>query len=196
MGNTMREKLMQGAIHVVAEDGLENTTTKKVAMLAGTSEITLFRLFKSKNNMLLQTFAYVDNEFGRKILSALPILTEAGMRYEIRYRLFFVSCWKYFMEHLEQSQFYLRFYHSSYFAVYAEERKKTRQRSLIERVKSKLRKLPNDEDTEILLIQLLDTILNFASRVARGEFSDNDETAEIVFQLWFNMIEVHHRRIC
>jgi AcrR family transcriptional regulator len=193
MGQTTQQRLMQSVIKIVAENGLENTTTKKVAALSGVSEVTLFRVFQNKNRLIFETFAYAEDELCREILSALPILSKLDLEQEIRCRQFFAQCWKYLMEHLDFSQFYLRFYHSAYFAAYKEDRMKTGQQSLIERVQSQLKGLPDNRETKLLLTQLLDTVLNFASRVAGGEWKDDDETAESVFQLLASLVKAQKK---
>lgn len=50
------EKLMLAAIELMAEKGYEATTTREIAAAAGFNEVTLFRHFGSKQNLLEAAF--------------------------------------------------------------------------------------------------------------------------------------------
>ncbi len=56
-----RERLLQAAAQVFGRDGLEGATTRAIARQAGVNEVTLFRVFHSKEKLLAavvgQTFA-------------------------------------------------------------------------------------------------------------------------------------------
>lgn len=179
---------MLGTMKVVSEIGLENVTTKKIAAVAKTSEATIFRLFESKDKLLLQTFAYAESELFREFLSALPAFREESLDYESQCHVFFARCWKYLLENPDQNQFYLRFYHSTYYVQFAKKQSEVGQPSLINRMQRRLPNLPGNENTKILLIQMLDSVLNFAIRVTTGDLSNTDETAESVFRLQFNLL--------
>jgi AcrR family transcriptional regulator len=47
-----REKLLAAAAGVFARDGLAGATTREIAREAGVNEVTLFRLFRTKQNLL------------------------------------------------------------------------------------------------------------------------------------------------
>ena len=46
------ERIIRASFHVLEENGLSKTTTKKIAEEAGVSEVTIFRKFKSKDNLI------------------------------------------------------------------------------------------------------------------------------------------------
>lgn len=193
MDKTMRESLMLGTMKIASEMGLENVTTKKIAAAAKASEATLFRLFESKEALLLQTFAYAENELFQAFLSALPVFREDSLDYESCCRVFFARCWRYLLANPDQNQFYLRFYYSLYYEMYARQQLEAGLPSLIDRMQKKLRNVPDNGNTKILLMRMLDTMLNFAARVASGELSNTDETAESVFRLLFNLLETYQK---
>lgn len=60
MKNNTRTRIMQAATQLFAETGYAGTTTRAIAELAGVNELTLFRHFGSKENLVR---AVVD-EFG------------------------------------------------------------------------------------------------------------------------------------
>ncbi len=47
-----RQRLLDAAVHVFARDGLNGATTRAIAQEAGVNEVTLFRLFQSKEKLL------------------------------------------------------------------------------------------------------------------------------------------------
>jgi AcrR family transcriptional regulator len=47
-----REKLLEAGAVVFARDGLAGSTTREIARVAGVNEVTLFRLFQNKQNLL------------------------------------------------------------------------------------------------------------------------------------------------
>lgn len=49
---TARERLLDAAAVVFARDGLAGSTTREIARVAGVNEVTLFRLFQTKQNLL------------------------------------------------------------------------------------------------------------------------------------------------
>ena len=47
-----RQRLLAAATTVFGRDGLEGATTRAISREAGVNEVTLFRLFQSKENLL------------------------------------------------------------------------------------------------------------------------------------------------
>lgn len=58
-----RERLLAAAARVYARDGLAGATTRAIAQEAGVNEVTLFRLFQTKDKLLA---AVVGENFGTK----------------------------------------------------------------------------------------------------------------------------------
>lgn len=48
------ERILEAAIHVFGRDGVSGATTREIARVARVNEVTLFRYFKSKNELLRQ----------------------------------------------------------------------------------------------------------------------------------------------
>ena len=70
-----RERLLDAAAEVFAREGLRAATTREIAQVAGVNEVTLFRLFQSKQNLLTsvleQVFAEPPVALPRKAGSAI-----------------------------------------------------------------------------------------------------------------------------
>ena len=52
-----QKKIIEAAIHLFSEKGYDNSTTSDIAKEAGVAEVTIFRNFKSKSNLLHQILA-------------------------------------------------------------------------------------------------------------------------------------------
>jgi AcrR family transcriptional regulator len=55
-----RDKLLEAAARVFAESGFRGATTRRIAEVAGVNEVTLFRLFGSKSQLLTEAMACVQ----------------------------------------------------------------------------------------------------------------------------------------
>lgn len=60
-------KIINATIKLIDEVGYSDLTTKKIAEEAGINEVTLFRKFKSKNNLINQAKQYSANYFLERI---------------------------------------------------------------------------------------------------------------------------------
>lgn len=69
-----RQRLLEAAARVFARDGLTGATTRAIAQEAGVNEVTLFRLFKSKDRLLGEV---VGRNFGPDGSSGQPPLPAA-----------------------------------------------------------------------------------------------------------------------
>lgn len=65
-----RQRLLEAAARVFARDGLSGATTRAIAREAGVNEVTLFRLFQSKDRLLA---AVVGHNFGPEAPTVSPI---------------------------------------------------------------------------------------------------------------------------
>lgn len=64
-----RERLLAAAAEVFAREGLSAATTRKIARTAGLNEVTLFRHFENKNNLLA---AVLDRVFSAPPEDSVP----------------------------------------------------------------------------------------------------------------------------
>ncbi|PSB07586.1 TetR family transcriptional regulator [filamentous cyanobacterium CCP2] len=67
--NSTRQRLIQAALQLFATQGITETTTRQIADLAEVNEVTLFRKFGNKHNLLLATIedAEVFNRLGESL---------------------------------------------------------------------------------------------------------------------------------
>jgi AcrR family transcriptional regulator len=56
-----RDRLIKGAIAVLATEGITGATTREIALVAGVSEVTLFRHFQNKEQLLGAVAQHIFN---------------------------------------------------------------------------------------------------------------------------------------
>lgn len=65
--NKTEQKIVDATIFLLDKEGMNGTTTKKIAKKAEVSEVTVFRKFKSKDNLLKIAKIYYSDYFLEKI---------------------------------------------------------------------------------------------------------------------------------
>ncbi|MDO5702845.1 MAG: TetR/AcrR family transcriptional regulator [Lachnospiraceae bacterium] len=106
-----RALMMNAAVQVVAQHGFEGFTTKKWAAQAGVAEGSLYYYFKSKHELLDETFFMIDHEiadlFSGKLGTAgepkefFPYIETHWSRY-----------YNYFMDNPQKTLYYYRYKNS------------------------------------------------------------------------------------
>lgn len=110
-----RALMMNAAIRVVADNGIGGFTTKKWAAEAGVAEGSLYYHFKSKNDLLDQTFFYINEEIEEEVRTEPLFSEEEGDSISIGtelWRRFF----HYLLEHREHTLYFARYRTSTRFS--------------------------------------------------------------------------------
>lgn len=84
--STMQKNIIKATLQLVSHAGCKSTTTKQIATHAGINESTIFKNFKSKNELfriafelqLIEMKQEVDEFFGQRFDSPRVFLTETG----------------------------------------------------------------------------------------------------------------------
>lgn len=176
--------LMQATMRAVAENGMENTSTRAISQLCGINEVYIYRYFQNKEDMIARVFDYADERFLRYLLQEFPVMDYREMEYEMRCRLLFTRCWNYLLENPDRLLFYVRYYCSSSFKKYSYDTHRKRFAVLIEKMKPACRA---DVNAETVLHHLLDTLLDQARRQITDP-QDAAQTAEDTFWLLFSVL--------
>lgn len=61
--NSTNEKIVEATFEILQEEGVSKATTKKIAAKAGVNEVTIFRNFKNKQNLIDATKEYYLQKF-------------------------------------------------------------------------------------------------------------------------------------
>ena len=57
----LKKKIVDATFEILRKEGVEKATTKRIASAAGVNEVTIFRKFKNKNNLIEITKQYYMN---------------------------------------------------------------------------------------------------------------------------------------
>ena len=175
--------LISGAVHAVAEYGLENVTTKKISDCAQVNEALIFRYYKSKDDFLLKAFLEVGAEIAQEMLSAAPlVLQHPEQEPETRMRAFFARIWSFFLDHPDMCVFSLRYYHSEAYKKHIEQGF-VHESALTERLKAYF---PHSENTNLMLLYSLVNLFCAVEKVWQGVLPRTRETEERVFRLLYD----------
>lgn len=101
-GPERREQIIQATISIMAEEGLQGTTTRRIADRVGVSEPALYKYFSGKKALLLDALDEVGNRFFRTLSEA------GGVEGEINERIFNMSAafYGFVMDHPDESMIF------------------------------------------------------------------------------------------
>jgi len=103
-----REDIIKGTIEAVAENGIANTPTVKIADQSGAAEYTLFRLFGNKENLLHETYSELIEQFRQACEESIMGI----QNFEQKFKKILAFIIKYYRERPEELS-YLQQYISS-----------------------------------------------------------------------------------
>jgi AcrR family transcriptional regulator len=75
-----RDSIIQATIDVVAKQGISDAPTSQIAKEAGAAELTLFRLFGNKKELLRQTYDEVQKRFKDKCWAKVENIDDAEQK--------------------------------------------------------------------------------------------------------------------
>ncbi len=181
-----RAGLMQAAIRVIAEDGLENTSVKDICRVSDINVAYVYRYFDNKEDLIAKTFAREDQGLLNGILNDFMLLHFNSIDYEMRCRLVFTKCWEYLMTRPQELIFYVRYYYSYSFRQYSYADHIERYAGLVEKMRPAF---PESVDVRMLLHYILDTILIQAERQVLDPQGSNQECGERCFAMIYSVVK-------
>lgn len=105
------EEMLEATIKYVSQYGLENVTTKKIAVTMGISEGTILNRYKNKKALLIECLYYIDKQIDSAIgKSKISILNLPESIKKLWYKYF-----KFLVNNASYSKYYRSFRHSSYY---------------------------------------------------------------------------------
>lgn len=187
----MREKLIARTITVIANEGLDKTTTKAITTGTGINEAYIYRHFSDKTDLLSKTFDKLDDELVAKVTQHLPVMYMQELEYELRCRVFFEAVWKFMLGSKEKCLAFIRYYYSPYFTKYSVESHRKRYVPIVEKFKDAFK---DEADVWMILNHILNVMLDFAVKVYNGEMPDSDNYSEHVFLVIYRSVEQYFRK--
>lgn len=158
--NEVREALLNSTVRIVAQYGLERTTTKLIAADAQINEAYIYRCYDSKDSLLQATFHMEDVCLAEHVRKSLPVMRIRGLNWKERCFLLWKSCWEFILHKPDDCRFYLQYYYSVSCRRHAYDEHLKYFHSLFDEIRPVFRP---DTNVDILLHQIFDTMLSFAA---------------------------------
>lgn len=180
----MKERLKKNAIEIVAENGIEHVTTKKVAVASELAEVYIYRYYEGKDDLLKQCFADIDHQIADIFTVRLDEADRAGYDTENIVKSVWDEYWEYLIQNPQCCVFYKYFYYSTY---YDDELKRIHQMNLTPIMKkiwgwckdfSKF----NIEYFYIIVTHVIEETMNFVVKIIYGELENNPENVQLIYK--------------
>ncbi len=188
--DAIRQAMIDGTIHVIARDGLENATTKLLARESGVNEAYIYRFFGGKDDMLIKTFENLDEELVNGIQSNIIYMKVQNMEMRERCWLVFCGVWKFLLSNKDKCLTFIRYYYSPYFDRYSAESHKKRYEGLVKVIS---RAFHEDAYVWMILNHILNVMLDFAIKVFNGTMENTDANVEHVFRVIYESVKQYFK---
>ena len=165
----VRDRLIDSAVKIIAENGLDKTTTKAIVSGTDINEAYIYTYFEGKEDLISKAFDSLNAGFAEEIDRRLPILGMTDIDFEIRPRMFFEAIWEFMIKNRDNCIAYVRYYYSPYFLKYSVASHKERYVSIIEKFKSVF---IDEADMWMIMSHILNVMLDFAIKVHYGQMSN------------------------
>mgnify|MGYP003312834516 FL=1 len=186
----LRRRLIDGTIHVIANDGLDKASTKQIGIATSTNEAYIYRCFEDKEDLFIKTFDALDEELLAKTIQHIEIMYMANMEYEMRCRFYFSAVWRLLLSDRDKCLTYVRYFYSPYFTKYSADTHEKRFAPLVAKFKDAFL---DEADVWMILNHILNVMLDFAVKVHNGQMSSSDDYSEHVFRVIYASVKQYFR---
>ena len=186
----VQSRLIDRTIIVIAENGLDKTTTKAIVKGTDINEAYIYRYFSDKEDLLSHVFDTLDEELVAKVMQHLPVMYMRELEYELRCRVFFEAVWKFLLGNKEKCLAFVRYYYSPYFTKYSAESHKRRYVPVVEKFKEAFK---DEADVWMILNHILNVMLDFAVKTHNGQMPKEDYYVEHVFLVIYASVKQYFR---
>lgn len=184
------QKLIGKTIMVIANKGLDKTTTKEIVRNTDINEAYIYRFFEDKEDLLSKTFDKLDEELVNTATRYIEVMYMRNLDYEMRCRVFFNGVWRFLLSNKEKCLAFIRYYYSPYFHKHSVDSHKNRYKELVEKFCEAFK---SESNVWMIINHILNVMLDFAVKIFDGELSDNDDTTEHIFRLVYNSVNQYFK---
>lgn len=181
----MRLALVNSTVKVVANDGLDKTTTKAISTAADLNEVYIYRLFEGKEDLLRKSFEMLDKELIDTVYLHLPVMYNEDRDFVSNCRIFFCSIWNFLLGNRDKCVCYMSYFYSPYFQKHSAESHVERAAKVVDGMTSAF---AQGSDVYFFLNHILNVMLGFAIKVFDGDLTNDDKTAEMIFTIVFSSV--------
>lgn len=177
-----KARLIEATIRTIAANGLERSSVDDVCKEAGLNVAYVYRLFASKDELLLKTFEKLDTELFDFVIGNHERLDRTRADFEEKSRALFNLCWEYITARPDALKFYVWYYHSATFHATGYEEHIARFGALLKKLRPAL---PESADVTRTMHHIFKTLLNQALDYITHPVSTNEETRNACFAMIF-----------
>jgi AcrR family transcriptional regulator len=180
-----RTRIIFAAMKVVRQNGLEGARIQSVSNVAGISPGALYRYFESKDQLLIESFVYVDKRaaaiFDHVKFDPKEVITDPMGAVKSLWQPYF----RFWVAHPDETIFYHRFRDSAFFPKFDKCRDASYFSSFAGMVHDFLEAFPGlrQINQDLLWLHVLSSTVMYAKYVVEGVLTDNQETEDTVFRL-------------
>lgn len=186
----IRQRLIEGTIHVIARDGLDKASTKQIGIATSINEAYIYRCFADKEDMFTKVFDALDEELLATTMQHIELMYISEIEFELRCRGYFSALWAFLLSNRDKCLAYVQYFYSPYFVKYSVDGHKKRFLPLIEAFRSAFKA---EADVWMILNHILNVMLDFAVKVHNGQMSRDDDYAEHVFRVIYVSVKQYFR---
>ena len=186
----IRRNLIDGAIRVIAREGMDKASTKQIGITTSINEAYIYRCFQNKDDLLAKTFASLDDELVSVVTLHIPIMYAQDVTYKTRCRIFFDRIWEFMLGNRDKCLAFVRYYYSCYFPKYSLTEHKKRFAPIVNVFKDAFR---DEADVWMILNHILNVMLDFAVKVFNKEMHEDDNYSEHVFRVIYQSVKQYFR---
>ena len=187
----LRQALIDGAIYVIAQNGLDKATTKAISNATGINEVYIYRFFTNKENLLESAFSYLDELLFSKVMLHIDVMYMPEMDYETRCRIYFFALWRFLIGNKNETLMYVHYYYSPYFAKYSADSHKKRFEPVVKRFQEAFK---DEADVWMILNHIINVMLAFAMMVHNNQMPGEDDYTEHVFRVIYQAVKQYFEK--
>lgn len=191
----VRKRLHESVQKLVAEQGIENLTTRKITYGCGLSDPYLYQCYDGIPDLLEAAFLEIDREIGELISAAVSrtrFNSSDRAKFEQSCLALWLVYWNYLMENDERTIFYWRFYQSGYLTAETDEKRQAFHSGWYSRIKDAASRhhLDRHADVSLMFSTMVDSTLLSAVKLLRSEEEQPDMalSTKTVFRAVFAQI--------
>ena len=185
-----RRRLIDGAIYVIANEGLDRASTKQIGIATSTNEAYIYRCFEDKDDMFVKTFDYLDEELFYICMKYIDVMYMKSLDYEMRCRFYFSAILEFLLGKHDKGLTYVQNFYSPYFSKYSATTHKEKFIPLVLKFKDAFK---DEADVWMILNYILNVMLDFAVKVHNGQMLNSDNYAEHIFRVIYRSVEQYFR---
>nr|WP_325185991.1 TetR/AcrR family transcriptional regulator [uncultured Oscillibacter sp.] len=180
-----KTRIILAAIKAVRQYGLEGVRIQNVSELAGISAGAIYRHFESKDQLLVESFTYVDRQAAEifEHLKFQPMLMLTDPMGAVKG--LWLPYFRFWTSRPDETVFYHRFRDSAFFPQYDRGRDVAYFETFIGMVHAFKKVFPSLDriNQDLLWLHVLTSTVMYAKYVVEGTLPNNQETEDTVFQL-------------